>query len=65
MRERILSLIENCEDRLERAGDNPASLQMALRRTIGDLYELLRPGDSTATITLNGVTVEVRMEKDD
>ena len=62
MRERIQSLIDHYDYKLQMAmqGDNEKEVA-AYRLILGDLYDLLIPDDNTATIKLNNVIVEVRM----
>lgn len=61
MKDKILDLIENLEIRQQVAiKDGNNDLVIAYNRVIGELYEILKPSNSNpATITVNGVTVEV------
>ena len=60
MRDKVMDLIESCETRLQIAyKDGNTDLIVAYNRIIGDLYDLLRPDDSIARITIDGIVVEV------
>ena len=61
MRNRILTIIDRYEYKLQMA--QTETEKTAYRLILGDLYDLLTPDDNTATITLNGVTVEVRVNE--